>query len=267
MCRNRVTSLLKQAKQLHIRQKVTESKGDSKQLFSIVNSLTDTKGSSTTSRSEQETFERAEALCDFFIEKLYLSIKPASLCTGVSRLERCITEIQEWMLCYSLKLNGDKTDFIVIGTKQQLSKLPSINLEVNKVTIEPSAQVKNLGVIFDHLTSSKKQSLNIARSANYHLANIGRICKYIDSDTTKTLINSFVTSRLDYCNALLSGTTVVSNLQRIQNKAARVISLTKPTDHITPVIKQLHWLPVQQRIIFKQLLSTLHSLSRPLPAI
>ncbi|XP_067660442.1 uncharacterized protein [Haliotis asinina] len=131
-------------------------------------------------------------------QQLYLSIKPASLSTGVSRLERCITEIQEWMLCNSLKLNGDKTDFILIGTKQQLSKLPSINLEVNKVTIEPSAQVKNLGVIFDHLMSSRKQSLNIARSANYHLASIGRIRKYIDSDTTKTLINSFVISRLDY---------------------------------------------------------------------
>ncbi len=107
---------------------------------------------------------------------------------------------------------------------------------------------------------AKKQALSVARSANYHLATIGRIRKFIDCDTTKTLINSFVTSRLDYCNSLLSGSSAISHLQRIQNKAARIISLTKPTEHITPVIQLLHWLPITKRIIFKQLLLTYSAL-------
>lgn len=86
----------------------------------------------------------------------YLSIKPASASSRISSLESCISEIHNWMLSNSLKLNGEKTDFNIIGTPTQLSKLPPISLQVNKVVIQPSAHVKNLGVIIDQSMSSKK---------------------------------------------------------------------------------------------------------------
>ena len=65
-----------------------------------------------------------------------------------------------------------------------------------------------------------------------------------------------MTSRWDYCNSLLYGINglLVSQLQRYQNNAARIVSLRRKYDHITPVLKELHWLPVEQRINYKILL-------------
>ena len=72
----------------------------------------------------------------------------------------------------------------------------------------------------------------------------------------EVLIHAFVSSRLDYCNGLLTGLSnqALHQLQLIQNAAARVLTKTRKYDHITPVLKSLHWLPVSQRIDFKILL-------------
>ena len=76
-------------------------------------------------------------------------------------------------------------------------------------------------------------------------------------------MHAFVFSKIDYCNSLLHGlpTTSVKHLQRIQNIAARILSRTKKFDHITPVLMRLHWLPVEERIIFKVLLLTFQALN------
>ena len=80
--------------------------------------------------------------------------------------------------------------------------------------------------------------------------------KYLTAESTKGAVISLVTSRFDYCNGLLCGIPeeLICKLQRVQNNAARVITLTKKYDHITPVLKELHWLPVRKRIEFKILL-------------
>ena len=96
----------------------------------------------------------------------------------------------------------------------------------------------------------------VCKSANFHLRNLGKIRHLIDNDTCKLLVNSLITSRLDYCNSLLCGTSncIIDKLQKTQNRAARLITRTKKYDHITPVLKTLHWLPVKQRIEYKTLL-------------
>ena len=75
-------------------------------------------------------------------------------------------------------------------------------------------------------------------------------------ESTKSAVISLVTSRFDYCNRLLCEIPeeLICKLQRVQNNAARVITLTKKHDHITPVLKELHWLLVRKRIEFKILL-------------
>ena len=75
----------------------------------------------------------------------------------------------------------------------------------------------------------------------------------LTEDTTKTLVYAFISSRLDYCNSLLYGVSdgLLMKLQAVQNAAARVVTGTRKFEHITPVLRELHWLPVRRRIIFK----------------
>ena len=96
----------------------------------------------------------------------------------------------------------------------------------------------------------------MCQSTNYQLYSIGKIRKYLDSPTAEKMVNCAITSRMDYCNSLLYGAKgcTLSRLQRCQNNAARIVSLRRKYDHITSVLQDLHWLPVEQRISFKILL-------------
>ena len=82
------------------------------------------------------------------------------------------------------------------------------------------------------------------------------IRKYLNQSAAEQIIHAFVTSRLDNGNALFYGLpqNQISHLQHIQNTAARVVTLSRKSCHITPILKELHWLPVSQRIVFKLML-------------
>ena len=129
----------------------------------------------------------------------------------------------------------------------------SVNGEIAKILNIP---IGNLGSVFDPSMNMAAHVSKAVKSANYHLRNIGRIRKYLTAESTKGAVISLVTSRFDYCNGLLCGIPeeLICKLERIQNNAARVITLTKKYDHFTPVLKELHWLPVRKRIEFKILL-------------
>ena len=110
--------------------------------------------------------------------------------------------------------------------------------------------------IFDSCLNMESHVNTICKRAYFHIHNISLIRRYLDVKTTSALIQAFVTSRMDYCNSLLYGTSqkVLDKLQRVQNTAARVVSRRRKHDHITPVLQSLHWLPVKYRIEYKIIL-------------
>ena len=153
--------------------------------------------------------------------------------------------------------------FLFSITARQKSRFTSPRqfppIHVGDSTVESANNIKDLGVAFDKHLKMSQHVNNICRSATFALSKIGKLRKFLDPATTQKLIQAFVISRLDSCNSLLYGLPLkdVSKLQRVQNMAARLISLTKKRDHITPILRdQLHWLPVEQRIKFKILLLT-----------
>ena len=99
---------------------------------------------------------------------------------------------------------------------------------------------------------------NIVRVSSFHIRNISRIRKYLNQSAAEQIIHAFVTSRLDNGNALFYGLpqNQISRLQHIQNTAARVVTLSRKSCHITSLQcwKNCTWLPVSQRIVFKLML-------------
>ena len=97
----------------------------------------------------------------------------------------------------------------------------------------------------------------------FELHRINFIRHYLTQDALKTLISTFVLSRIDYCNSLLAGCPkkLLHKLQKVQNNAARLICRTPKFDHISPVLHTLHWLPVEQRIEYKWLLLAFKSVN------
>lgn len=113
-----------------------------------------------------------------------------------------------------------------------------------------------------------KQVTQICKGAWGHLRNIRRIRSYLNENATEKLVHAFVSSKLDNFNSLLYGLPQwqLDKLQRIQNTAARIVSGTHKYDHITPVLIDLHWLPINQRIMYKILLLTYKSLNGKAPS-
>uniref|UniRef100_A0A8C6M380 Reverse transcriptase domain-containing protein n=1 Tax=Nothobranchius furzeri TaxID=105023 RepID=A0A8C6M380_NOTFU len=187
--------------------------------------------------------------------QLYLSINPDER-DQLVRLQACLEEIKNWMTQNFLLLYQDKTEVLIFGPEIQKRKLFSQSPDLNGIKLFSKNKVRNLGVI-DQDMSFKSHVKQVCRIFFFHLRNIAKIRSILSRSDTEKLVHVFITSRLDYCNSLLSGSphNSVKSLQLVQNAAARVLMRIKKRDHISPVLASLHWLPVKFRIEFKILLT------------
>ena len=126
----------------------------------------------------------------------------------------------------------------------------------------------NIGVLYDTSISMEHHVTAVCKAGFYHLRNISRIRKYIASHAAEIPVHAFSTSRLDFCNSLLYGLPkqTIKRLQHVQSVALRIVALTHKHEHISPVLQELHWLPIEQRITFKILLMTFKCLNGLAPS-
>jgi len=155
-------------------------------------------------------------------------------------------------------LNPDKSEALLIARKTNAEKFAGgVGVCVAGSDITFAVQLKSLGVTLDQNLSFDQHVGNIVKSSNYNIHSLRHIRPMLDKTVANTIACSIVSTRLDYCNALLYNTSAknIQRLQRVQNTLARVVAGTKRRDHIRPV-PDLHWLPVTQRIEYKVALIT-----------
>ena len=176
---------------------------------------------------------------------------------ATSRIENCIRDVRAWLRDYLLIGNDEKTDMILISSRYR--ERPEFEgLNVGEAFICPSQHIRNLGVMFDQSFTWEKEVATKVKESYFHIKNLGKIRKFITPKACETMVHAFVSSKLDYSNALLYGlpACLINKLQCVQNSAARIVLQRRKSEHITPVLKELKWLPVKQRIKFKVLLLT-----------
>jgi len=180
--------------------------------------------------------------------QLYMSGRPRSATDPFRTLSLCVDEVCRWFLENRLLLNPSKTEAVLFGTHIQRCKVPtSGGIDVAGTLVPFCDTVKLLGVTLDSALSMYQQVTEVVCSCNYHIRALRHIRPLRTPDVAKMLAHSIVTSRLDYANALLSGTTScnLDRLQLAQNSLARVVCQASRSASATELRRKLHWLPIR----------------------
>ena len=170
---------------------------------------------------------------------------------SASNLETTIDSVSTWMSTNLLSLSQSKNEFLLIGLPKQFSHA-TLHMPSN-VTTKPSDSIRNLGVIFDSSLTMSDHISAVSKSCFLFIRDLRRIRSTLDSTTAKTSATFLIHSKGDYCNSLYLNLPrhKLDRLQLILNSVARTVSKTPPSTHISPVLRFLHWLKIDQRIHYK----------------
>ena len=163
-----------------------------------------------------------------------------------------------------MKCNPEKTKLIHFSSKfKNVSSSFKIFADGHEVKLVEDAV--DLGVILDSSLNMKKQVSKLCSSASITIRKISSISKFLDRKVLERLVHAFISTKLDYCNSILYGLPggEIQRVQRIQNAA---VTKCKIQDHISPILDQLHWLTIKNRIVYKLLLLTFKSLFHHTPS-
>jgi hypothetical protein len=172
----------------------------------------------------------------------------------VSIMSNACESLTAWLSSNRLRLNSSKTQYIWLGTHQQLSKLDLLRLSDEFPLLTFSTSVRDLGVILDQELSFTKHISLLSRSCYYHLRQLRVVSRSLSVSSATALVHAFVCCRLDYCSSLFIGLPLVRTncLVRVLRFAARLVGGLSRYSHVSKfMLDDLHWLPLQQRIIFR----------------
>ena len=185
---------------------------------------------------------------------IYVSCNLPDLPSCLHNLQMCITHVVDWLTSNRLKINVGKTVAFLCGPKRTVSEIKLDPIEISGTNIPVLSRVKLLGVAFDSSLRFNEHVADVRRKCFLQLRNLFRIRKFVNESHIKTLIHSFVFSHVDYCNVLFSAcnSDALLKLQRVIYSAARLVRrLPRHHRNMSHVIKDLGWLSVRNRIMFK----------------
>ena len=186
--------------------------------------------------------------------QLYVSFSASDSDQSLTNLSVTLDRIYSWFCSNKLPLNPSKTEYLLVGTPQQRTKVTNSSVHFRNLVLTPTDTARNLGVIFDSGLDFKSHISGICKSSFFHIRRLRQVRSSLNRDAAIILANSIIHSRLDYCNSLFYGLPEISiiKLQRVQNSLARVVcKASRSQSHSSDLLRSLHWLPVAQRIKYK----------------
>src|SRR4030088_1223461 len=201
--------------------------------------------------------------------QVYSSCAPSDQAVLHEAMLDCLHDIDGWTVTNRLRLSPTGTDIMWCSTPQQRHLVGDDPFVIGGVSVNPSSSVKLLGLTIDcDLSMSSHVSRTVSTCFN-QLRRLKSIRRSLPIDAVKTLVNSFVVSRLDYSNGVFAGVTQrqCNRMQSILNASARLLYGGTRREHVTPLLRdRLHWLKFQQRITYKLCLrSTKYYINRIQP--
>ena len=144
-------------------------------------------------------------------------------------------------------------EFILFGTRQQLSKVDDISLHIGNDTVSPVNHIRNLGYVMDSLLKNGPHVNKITSPCYCKLCNIAKIRPSLDTRSAQLITQALVLSCIDYCNSFLAGSPQyqIDKLQHIRNMSCQVICNIRKYHYVSPAMKDLHWLKIPKRITYK----------------
>ena len=121
----------------------------------------------------------------------------------------------------------------------------------------------NIGVVFDKMMKMKAQVNHMCKGARHNIHSIRKMRQYLTQDQTKTVEHAHMISKLDNNISLLAGMLkyVCRRLQLAQNATAKLVTDLRKFNHVAGATKELHWLPIEKRVICKCLLIAYETLN------
>ena len=158
-----------------------------------------------------------------------------------------LQRICKWTFTNKLLLNPDKRKLVVFGSRSLVRKVERLHLSLLGKQLTPAKSAKDLGVILDPNLTYEDHITKTVSTCMSRLGQINRVKHVLDKDTLTIVVNCLVFSKLFYCSNVWSNTTEsnLDKVQKVQNFACRIISGVKKFDHITPVLREMHWLPIR----------------------
>jgi hypothetical protein len=168
-------------------------------------------------------------------------------------VEEGIRSISDALCNNKLKLNKNKTEFLILVSSYYERFINVDSLDFGEDEVARVSSAKNLGVVMDTTLSLEQQINSVRSNCFYYLNWIKNVRPFLTQNAAKILVHSLVISRIDYCNSLYINLPkfLIKKLQGVMNYAARIVTRCPRDASISAACKSLHWLPVEQRIIFK----------------
>jgi hypothetical protein len=199
--------------------------------------------------------------------QIYGSCHPGDFSQLQSRVSSCINDVSQWMRSNRLQLNADKTEVIWFSSARRQHQIPTAKFVIGNDVISPVLSVRDLGIYLDSDLSMRSHVSRTVSACFATLRQIRSIRRSITRPVLQSLVAALTLTRLDYGCSTLAGLPArqLNRLQSVLNAAARLIYSARKSEHVSPLLRQLHWLRVPQRIEFRLAVHVHHCLNGSAP--